>query len=105
MQMDNSYMAMVTLKTGGMFAISASHESAFENGVKAGAMPEGMTELSVNGHKALYASRIWDEEEQEFTEIPMLIVFFPGKNTNLIIASVTSVSKDVLLKIAKYINL
>lgn len=86
MEMDNTYISMVTLKTGGMFAISASHESAYELGVKAGEMPEGMTELSVNGHKALYASKIWDEEEQEFMELPMLIVFFPSKNTNLVIA-------------------
>ena len=100
---EGSYTAMCSYN-GNMLVISPTHSDNIEKAKEYGEIPEDAEIFSINGHEAIYSSRIYDEEEEEYIDMPVLMIEFRKHNLYLTIAGMGALNKADLTSIAKRIH-
>ncbi len=99
--MEGTYMVMGISK-GQMVMISPGNIANVD--LASDELPESAEHLSINGHQAIFASQVYDEETGEHIDMPLLMVKYPAKSVFITIVTTGDLSKADLVNIAKKIK-
>lgn len=103
MEFDGIYTA-TGLLNGTMVGISPIHQTNVEMAKEMGELPKDSEFFTISGHNAIFSSKIYDEEEGKYIDMPMLMIHFKKHQLYMTIAATGTVSKQDLVSIAKKIK-